>query len=123
MVNNLIVKIQPFNAAVSFYVGDFNTFSFLLKKKYGLDPDRDCSLASAATFDVYRMDSEIICAVWIPACNKNDFSVIAHETVHAVGLICVRRGILYAPENTEVIAYLTEYLISEYTKKIQKIAS
>lgn len=116
------ISIQPFYASVSFYIGDFQSFSLWLEKHYGMSPDRDCSLASAATFDVYRMDSEHICSVWIPYDNERYFPVIAHEITHAVGLICLRRGLLYSTENTEVVAYLTEYLMAEYSRKMLKSA-
>lgn len=117
MQRTFSVKMPPFNAAVSFFIGDFAEFSLWLNKRYGLEPDRDCSLANAATFDTYSMDSGDICAVYIPVDNINNISVICHEIVHAVGLICLRRGILYSTENTEVIAYMTEHFVSEYIRK------
>ena len=111
------IQLRTFNAAVSFFIGDFQEFTQWLNKRYGMIPDRDCSLAGAGTFDIYRMDSADICAVWIPEDNAQYIPVVAHEIVHAIGLVCMRRGILYSNENTEVIAYLTEYMLSEYIKK------
>ena len=112
------IQLTPFNAAVAFFIGDFQSFTRWLNKRYKMAPDRDASLASAGTFDVYRMDQQDICTVWIPYDNAKDLPVVTHEIVHAIGLLCLRRDIPYSIENTEIIAYLTEYILSEYQHKV-----
>ena len=63
------IQLRLFNAAVSFFIGEFSDFTAWMNKRYGMTPDRDCTLASAGTFDIYRMDAADICAVWIPEAN------------------------------------------------------
>jgi hypothetical protein len=55
-------------------------------------------------------DKGYIVMLWL------DISVITHEIVHLVAQLCDSRWIVYRSENDEVIAYLSQYYMSEIIK-------
>ena len=50
---------------------------------------------------------------------NHSMRVIVHECVHMVHQICDHRGIPVSSENSEVIAYMTDYLVGEVVKAIR----
>ena len=120
------VKIDIFNAVVTVHLGTFDELRDYVDKKYSMALQAEDKSIDGFLAD---LDKDYGISGACILCVKNFFDVdrttalgiLVHEALHAVRAIFRSRGVPFAGDNEETIAYTQEYIVGAVLKQVNKI--
>jgi hypothetical protein len=84
----------------------------LVKKEFDEDVTSE---KKGGKFEVYHKKGYDICVIWLPY--KVPMSIIAHECLHAVHYILMKKGLWLTDSSEEAYAYLLQFIMKNILKE------
>jgi len=115
-INKVItVDIPIYKTSVTGYFMPIEAFANHMFKKYEYTVSSEYLAGRCLYLENETNQANV---VWVDSMPEVDICIISHEALHAAVNILDRIGIALTPENDEALAYLHEYILKSFMKKL-----